>query len=205
VLFFIAILIGGRSSILGPLLGTLILTVLPEFAAPLAAWSHFLYAVLLLVIVLAMPGGIASLLDAENRRPLPTHRHISPNTQTLAKLLQTSPDASHAATLTLTNLHLSFGGVKAINGVDLTLHTGQVHGLIGPNGSGKTTLLNIISGYYPPQTGHMQESGTRLPAGDALGRARRGVARTFQTPRFVGDVSVLHNVMVGGDCHIQST
>jgi ABC-type branched-subunit amino acid transport system permease subunit len=57
ILFFIAILIGGRGSILGPMLGTIILTILPEVAAPLAAWSTFLYAVLLLVIVLAMPGG----------------------------------------------------------------------------------------------------------------------------------------------------
>ena len=56
VLFFIAILIGGRGSILGPLLGTIILTVLPEFAAPLVAWSTFLYAALLLVIVLVVPG-----------------------------------------------------------------------------------------------------------------------------------------------------
>ena len=70
MLFFIAILIGGRGSILGPLLGTIILTVLPEFAAPLVAWSTFLYAVLLLVIVLVMPGGIAELLDFRNRRPL---------------------------------------------------------------------------------------------------------------------------------------
>ena len=70
VLFFIAILIGGRGSILGPLLGTILLTVLPEFAAPLVAWSTFLYAVLLLVIVLAIPGGIAEILDFKNRRPL---------------------------------------------------------------------------------------------------------------------------------------
>ncbi len=78
VLFFIAILIGGRGSILGPLLGTIILTVLPEFAAPLVAWSTFLYAALLLVIVLAMPGGIAELLDFRNRRPLEHHREIAP-------------------------------------------------------------------------------------------------------------------------------
>ena len=70
VLFFIAILIGGRGSILGPALGTIILTVLPEFAAPLVQWSTFLYAALLLVIVLVIPGGIADLLDYKNRRPL---------------------------------------------------------------------------------------------------------------------------------------
>ena len=63
VLFFIAILIGGRGSILGPALGTIVLTALPEFAAPLVQWSTFLYATLLLVIVLLIPGGIADLLD----------------------------------------------------------------------------------------------------------------------------------------------
>jgi len=206
VLFFIAILIGGRSSILGPLLGMLILTVLPEFAAPLAAWSHFLYAALLLVIVLAIPGGIAALLDASSRQPLPVHRRIAPDTSALDQVLPattTTPDGQSA--LTLTGLHLSFGGVKAINGVDLCLHAGQVHGLIGPNGSGKTTILNVISGYYRPQTGHMQESGTPLPAGDPLSRARRGIARSFQTPRIVGDVSVLQNVMAGGDCRAEGT
>ena len=78
VLFFISILIGGRGSILGPLLGTIILTLLPEFAAPLAAWSTFLYAVLLLVIVLVAPGGIAALLDFKHRRPLAANRAIVP-------------------------------------------------------------------------------------------------------------------------------
>ena len=87
VLFFIAILIGGRGSILGPLLGTILLTVLPEFAAPLVAWSTFLYAVLLLAIVLAMPGGIAELLDFKNRRPLESNRAIVPRPDLLARLL----------------------------------------------------------------------------------------------------------------------
>ena len=88
VLFFIAILIGGRGSILGPLLGTIILTILPEIAAPLAAWSTFLYAVLLLVIVLVMPGGIAALLDFRNRRPLASNRAIVPRPAALAEIMR---------------------------------------------------------------------------------------------------------------------
>src|SRR5450432_1674000 len=87
ILFFIAILIGGRSSILGPLLGTIILTVLPELAAPLVAWSTFLYAALLLVIVLAIPGGIAEILDFKNRRPLESDRAIIPRPELLVPLL----------------------------------------------------------------------------------------------------------------------
>ena len=88
VLFFIAILIGGRGSILGPMLGTIILTILPEIAAPLAAWSTFLYAVLLLVIVLVMPGGIAALLDFRNRRPLASNRAIVPRPAALADIVR---------------------------------------------------------------------------------------------------------------------
>ena len=86
ILFFIAILIGGRGSILGPMLGTIILTILPEIAAPLAAWSTFLYAALLLAIVLAMPGGIAALLDFRNRRPLASNRAIVPRPAALGDI-----------------------------------------------------------------------------------------------------------------------
>lgn len=195
VLFFISILIGGRSSILGPLLGTLILTVLPEIAAPLAAWSNFLYALLLLVIVLAIPGGIASLLDFGGRSPLPADRRIRPELGAVHQILAEVPQGGG---ISLKDLHLSFGGVKAINGVDLQIKAGQVHGLIGPNGSGKTTMLNVISGYYRPQAGSLMEDGTELPVGKPLQRAKRAFARTFQTPRMVGDTSVLKNVMAGG-------
>ena len=195
VLFFIAILIGGRGSILGPLLGTILLTALPEFAAPLVAWSTFLYAALLLVIVLAMPGGIAEILDFKNRRPLESHRAIIPRPDLLARLLGPPPNAG---ALTLEQVALSFGGVQAIDGLDLEIRPGQVHGLIGPNGSGKTTTLNVISGYYAPQHGTVSLNGAALPSFARHRRAHMRIARTFQTPRIVGSASVLENVMIGG-------
>ena len=195
VLFFIAILIGGRGSILGPVLGTILLTVLPELAAPLVAWSTFLYAVLLLVIVLAIPGGIAELLDFKNRRPLASDRAIIPRPDLLKQLLDVPRDPG---ALTLEQVALSFGGVKAIDGLDLEIRTGQVHGLIGPNGSGKTTILNVISGYYVQQRGTVRLNGTALPVLARHRRAHMRIARTFQTPRIVGSASVLENVMIGG-------
>ncbi len=195
VLFFIAILIGGRGSILGPLLGTILLTVLPEFAAPLVAWSTFLYAVLLLVIVLAIPGGIAEILDYKNRRPLETHRAIVPRPELLERLIGAK---LQAGALTLKEVALSFGGVRAIDGLDLAIHPGQVHGLIGPNGSGKTTTLNVISGYYAQQRGTVSVNDAALPLYARHRRAHMRIARTFQTPRIVGAASVLENVMIGG-------
>lgn len=195
VLFFIAILIGGRGSILGPLLGTILLTVLPEFSAPLVAWSTFLYAALLLVIVLAMPGGIAELLDFENRKPLESNRAIVTRPALLPEILD---HGATRAAVALEGIVLSFGGVRAIDGLDLTLQPGQVHGLIGPNGSGKTTTLNVISGFYRPETGRVRLGEHVLAPGVPQGRAEQGIARTFQTPRLIGEASVLDNVMVGG-------
>jgi branched-chain amino acid transport system permease protein len=195
VLFFIAILIGGRGSIMGPLLGTIILTVLPEFAAPLVAWSTFLYAALLLLIVLIIPGGIADLLDYKNRRPLERHREIVPRPELLARVLDRR---SGGDVLSLANVELSFGGVRAIDGLDLQIRPGEVHGLIGPNGSGKTTTLNVISGYYAPQAGEVRVGTAVLPPRAPHLRAGYRIARTFQTPRLIGGASVLDNVMIGG-------
>jgi ABC-type branched-subunit amino acid transport system ATPase component/ABC-type branched-subunit amino acid transport system permease subunit len=202
ILFFIAILIGGRGSILGPLLGTILLTVLPEFAAPLVAWSTFLYAVLLLVIVLAIPGGIAELLDFKNRRPLESNRAIVPRPDLLARLLGSN---AGVGTLTLAQVALSFGGVHAIDGLDLEIRSGQVHGLIGPNGSGKTTTLNVISGYYAPQSGTTTLNDAALPVLARHKRAHMRIARTFQTPRLIGSASVIENVMIGGAIDGQGT
>ena len=195
VLFFIAILIGGRGSVLGPLLATVLLTVLPEIAAPLVAWSTFLYAALLLAIVLLVPGGIAELLDFRNRRPLAAGRAIVPRTPLVAALLDHNAGAE---VLLLRGITLSFGAVQAIDGLDLDVHAGEVHGLIGPNGSGKTTTLNAICGFASPQAGTVTVGDERLPMGAAHLRAAAGIGRTFQTPRIVGEASVLDNVMVGG-------
>ena len=195
VLFFTAILIGGRGAIMGPLLATAILTVLPEFAAPLVAWSTFLYAALLLGIVLLAPGGIAQLLDRAGRKPLHTDRHVTPRTALLPGLLA---GAGHGGTLTLAGVALSFGAVRAIDGLDLSLHGGEVHGLIGPNGSGKTTTLNAISGFVTPQRGSVRVGDAALVPGASATRAAAGIARTFQTPRLAGEASVLDNVLLGG-------
>jgi branched-chain amino acid transport system permease protein len=202
VLFFIAILIGGRGSILGPLLGTVILTVLPELAAPMVAWSTFLYAALLLVIVVVVPGGIADLLDYRNRRPLQQHREIAPRPDLMPRLLG---EHRKGAAIVLSDIALNFGGVRAIDGLSLEIRSGEVHGLIGPNGSGKTTALNVISGYYRPWAGRLTLDGIDLPFKAPHTRAEYGIARTFQTPRLIGGASVIENVMIGGSCDGESS
>jgi branched-chain amino acid transport system permease protein len=99
--------------------------------------------------------------------------------------------------IVLRELVLAFGGVRAIDGLDMTVRAGAVHGLIGPNGSGKTTTLNVISGYYTPQEGEAFLGTRVLQHGAPQSRSAMGIARTFQTPRVIGEASVLQNVMIG--------
>jgi branched-chain amino acid transport system ATP-binding protein len=99
--------------------------------------------------------------------------------------------------------HISkrFGGLTALDDVSLELVPGEIHGLIGPNGSGKTTLLNLLSGYYQADEGEIVLGGHRLTTERVQRRATLGVARTFQTPRLLGSLSVLDNAMLGGWPH----
>ena len=87
-----------------------------------------------------------------------------------------------------------FGGLQALNGVDLTVREGEILGLVGPNGSGKTTLINVISGFYPLTSGTISVDGAEVGRAPAHQIARRGVARTYQIPRPFTNMTVLDNV-----------
>jgi ABC-type branched-subunit amino acid transport system ATPase component len=150
----------------------------------------------------AWPGGSPALLDFRNRRPLASNRAIVPRPTALGEILR---KGAQGRTLCLRGIALSFGNVRAIDGLDLDVAPGQIHGLIGPNGSGKTTTLNVISGYYAAKAGTMKLGEDVLPPGLPVLRAGCGIARTFQTPRVIGEASVLQNVMIGGTIEGRAT
>ncbi|HLI16270.1 MAG TPA: ATP-binding cassette domain-containing protein [Acidimicrobiales bacterium] len=100
--------------------------------------------------------------------------------------------------LSVRGVSVSFGGVDVLHGVDLGADAGFT-GLIGPNGAGKTTLFNVITGYVRPRAGEVYLDGVALHGKDAYQVARLGVARTFQTPKLVGEMAVLDNAMLGID------
>lgn len=89
-----------------------------------------------------------------------------------------------------------FGGITALNSVDLTLATGQTQALIGPNGSGKSTMINCISAVDQWDAGTITLDGSPVAGRNSALAARRGIARTFQTLRLFDDMTVLENVMV---------
>lgn len=102
--------------------------------------------------------------------------------------------------LEVQNVTKRFDGVTAIDGLDMSLSPGRIRGVIGPNGSGKTTLINLISGLLQPTEGSILFDGidiTRVPTHKLT---RLGVARTFQIPRVLPDLTCLENVMLGRHC-----
>jgi ABC-type branched-subunit amino acid transport system ATPase component len=92
---------------------------------------------------------------------------------------------------------MQFGGLKALNAIDLAVKPGTIHGLIGPNGSGKSTMMNVLTGIYTPTGGDIRFEGESLVGRNSPEIAARGVARTFQNVQLFGELTCLENVMVG--------
>lgn len=186
--------VGGVSMFIGPVLGSVFLTVLPEVQRVLgidAGWIRPLISgVVLLLVILFLPGGLSALIP---RRKSAT-KLVDDDAGVLSEL-----PAAGTVVATLNGLGKSYGGVRAVDSVSAQVKAGSVFGLMGPNGAGKTTLVNMLTGMTPPTDG----SGTIL--GVTLGKRTRahhlgaaGAARTFQQIKVFSRLSVLENGLVGG-------
>ena len=94
-------------------------------------------------------------------------------------------------------MSISFGGLKAVDGFDITIEKGQLYGLIGPNGAGKTTVFNLLTGVYKPDTGSIVLDGKNITGKKTIQINQCGIARTFQNIRLFKDLTVLDNVKAG--------
>src|SRR5579884_1159319 len=99
--------------------------------------------------------------------------------------------------LSVENVSLSFGGVKAVSDVSFDIRKGEIRAIIGPNGAGKTSMLNIINGFYHPQQGRITFKGETRSRMRPYEAARGGIARTFQNVALFRGMTALDNIMVG--------
>ena len=106
-----------------------------------------------------------------------------------------------AALLSLDDVSIQFGGLKALDGVSFDVREGEILGLIGPNGAGKTTCFNVMTGVYQPTSGEVRFAGEPLGKRKRFAITRLGIARTFQNIRLFGNMTALENVLVGADAH----
>ena len=101
------------------------------------------------------------------------------------------------AMLEVNNLSIQFGGLRAVDGFNMTIEKGQLYGLIGPNGAGKTTVFNLLTGVYKPTEGIIRLDGQDITGKSTIEINKAGIARTFQNIRLFKDMPVLDNVKVG--------
>jgi len=106
--------------------------------------------------------------------------------------------------LKLEDVHMSFGRVAALAGVNLDVKKGEIHSIIGPNGAGKTVMMNCINGLYKPEKGDIYYKGMRINDLRPHRRAELGVSRTFQKIELFGGMTVLDNIRLGRHTHLKS-
>jgi branched-chain amino acid transport system permease protein len=223
ILFLTALIFGGTRSILGNIIGALVVVALPDVFNNLFEYQLMIYGGLLLFTLYFMPDGIAGLLRRVLLHFFPPQRTATPTTdgamteKTLGKDGNTAgkPKASATGPITVHSsgahspssddnillktegLTIAFGGLVAVNNLNLIVRRGEVHALIGPNGSGKSTTVNLLSGIYRPTAGKIRFAEQFLNHLAPHKIARVGIARTFQNPALFGDMTVLENVLVG--------
>jgi branched-chain amino acid transport system permease protein len=193
--------LGGFGTLIGPVLGAAFLTFVPNKLQFIQDYQLMIYAALLVISFIFIPKGFAGLLNI--RTPLQKGVKVGPlknkNVKEFnnLKASQNQQNQTSAPLIIIDNVTKDFGGLRALDGVSLTLSTGKILGLIGPNGSGKSTLVNLISGVYPVTEGTVQFGSKDITSRETQWIARHGVIRTFQDPHNVPNMTVRENLLLG--------
>ena len=201
MLFFFAIIVGGRGHLLGPVLGMALLFLVPNvLLANIVKYRLMIYGAIALGIMLVLPNGLVGSFEDWRRRK---RKRVDPlNLQIMQVMGDGTAQPSvqpGAAAVEVKAGSKSFGNVAALRSVDVTINRGEIHGLIGANGSGKTSLLNVLSGFSQLDSGEVVINGVRARGYSAHSIAKLGLGRTFQTPRVFAALSTWENLQVGLD------
>jgi ABC-type branched-subunit amino acid transport system ATPase component/ABC-type branched-subunit amino acid transport system permease subunit len=201
-------IVGGMTSLWGGIIGGGLLRAGPELLRVVDEYQELVYAAIVIAVIVFLPGGLvelygraaAALGGKRAKRPPPERPTALPVGaaqlgHVVGARLKSHPKGLVA--LKTAGVSKSYGSLKAVSAVDLTVAAGSMHGLIGPNGAGKTTFFNTISGFIPPDAGTIEIFGRRVVDEPARARIRLGVARTFQNVAVFKTLSCLDNVIIG--------
>jgi branched-chain amino acid transport system permease protein len=182
-----------------PVVGSIALAALSFWLKTMTDWRLSIFGVIMLFVVYYLQDGIVGFV----RNALNIKRQ-QPDAQVAGAPLAGADAVSTTATagagreiLTAKGVLMQFGGLKALNNVDLSIKRGTIHGLIGPNGSGKSTMMNVLTGIYVPTAGAISFAGDSVVGRTSSDIALSGIARTFQNVQLFGEMTALQNVQVG--------
>jgi branched-chain amino acid transport system permease protein len=198
VVFLTMSLLGGVASPIGSAIGTGLLILIPEwlrFLKSVPGLYLAIYGLSVILIIRYMPDGIWGFFNLATQR-----WRAKAKVHAAGPALQLVPATVGGETvLDVKGLSKYFGGLKAVDEVDLAVKRGGVHALIGPNGSGKTTTLNVLSGLYKATAGRVVLDGTDVTDMPPHQRAAAGLGRTFQNIRLFRSMTALENVVIGAE------
>ena len=254
VLFLLAVIMGGRKSRLGALLGAAIIVLLPKLLddinlfrivastiavvvavgaamalskkvttprrvmVPLAGvvglaafsfwldrisdWRLSIFGFMILLVVYYLQNGIVgfakSFYQSIVGKTVTTRGEKADDIDDSINFIS-AVNNQNAGTelLKVDSVLMQFGGLKALNNVDLSIKRGTIHGLIGPNGSGKSTMMNVLTGIYQPTAGNVLYAGQSVVGRTSSDIALSGIARTFQNVQLFGEMTAIQNILVG--------
>ncbi|MES5488378.1 branched-chain amino acid ABC transporter ATP-binding protein/permease [Bradyrhizobium sp. INPA03-11B] len=196
VLLLFGVMVGGAGSVLGPVIGAALVVLLPEALSDLAEYRLLAFGVLLFVVLRAAPSGIVGLAEQLAAKFLPARKPVAESAIAPAHADAAILETHNTAGLDVTDLSISFGGVRAVQGVSFKAAPGAVTSIIGPNGAGKTSALNLLCGFYRPQAGTVMLGDRDVTGMTSHLLARVGVARTFQTTQLFGSLTILENILL---------
>ena len=182
-----------------PVVASVTLAGLSFVLTTMADWRLSVFGLITLFVVYFLQDGIVGFV----RSALNLHGHARTDAKesralgTSEKALQHPHGGNSPDLLVASNVLMQFGGLKAINNVDLHVKRGTIHGLIGPNGSGKSTMMNVLTGIYVPTAGTIVFEDRSVVGRTSSDIALSGIARTFQNVQLFGEMTALQNVLVG--------
>jgi branched-chain amino acid transport system permease protein len=196
-------LFGGVGTLWGPVIGAVVLVPLAEglnaqLGDVLPGIQGVVYGFAIIAIILCAPEGLFwRVRDRLTRRRSEPAAPPVPAAAPVAALPREQRAPAGGDLLVLRDVSIAFGGLRALEGIDLVVPERGLYGIIGPNGAGKTTLFNVINGFLAPQRGTISFAGETIVGLRPNQICRRGVGRTFQVVRAFPRMTVLENVIVG--------
>ena len=180
-----------------PVIGTAALAGFSFWLTSITDWRLSIFGLMILFVVYYLQDGIVGFFrNLLFRKARSADADTAFDTQ-LDALSQAAAGRNAGDVLVAQGVLMQFGGLKALNMVDLRIKRGSIHGLIGPNGSGKSTMMNVLTGIYVPTAGSIAFDGDSVVGRTSSDIALSGIARTFQNVQLFGEMTALQNVQVG--------
>ena len=192
LLFLLVAILGGLGTVAGSIVGAIALVIFPELVGNFADYQLLFFGMLLLLTLWLAPSGVVSFFSERFQHS----DEVYPPTIS-SKVPSLIVKNRLERTLEVEQMSITFGGVKAVDNVDLVARSGTITSIIGSNGAGKTTLLNLLTGLVRSTSGSVVLGRLDLTGKNTWETARAGLGRTFQTTRLFDSLSVLDNLKVG--------